>query len=278
MAARKSRPVLYELIAQSQQTASWTRPAQSDQATRPQIVKLATTTAAGDAHSGAGRGALPGWIGRRVSLELSMPYMVAIGAVAIVLIALAFYAGRESGGDKNGTSAALEQALTQKPGEATTVDERPRAEPPITHRPSRPVAVPPRPDQPPSEPARETHPAPPAPEIPAQPEAAAKPQAFESGKAYVIVQHLSKRGAGPQAAERIRDFLTAGGVPCVVHSSGPDLVVVATEPFAIDPKKRKDAGDPERKRAQQLMDRIRKLGEQYVTSGYTFKDCYLREF
>lgn len=280
MAARKSRPVLYELIAQSQPTTTWTRPAQPNQPAGPHIAKV-PAAAPGTIDTQRSPGALATWIGRRANVALSTPYVAAIGIVAILLLALAYYAGRKSGDEHPGTSTSLEQALLKTPSEAIIVDERPRPEPTATHRPTRPVAVPPRAAQPQPEPPRDEQAAapgaPPA-ETAARPDVAATPHVFESGKSYVIVQHLSKRGPGPQAAERIRDFLTAGGVPCVVHAGGADLIVVATEPFAIDPRKRKDAADPERKRAQQLMDRIRKLGEQYVTNGYSFKDCYLREF
>lgn len=285
MAARKSRPVLYELIGQIQRPVARPRIPVAPQPTRPQPGRMNPAApgppGAAPAPESDHGSKFAAWIGRRLNLALSTPYLAAFAVAAVALLTLAYVAGRLSTSDNRETSSSLEQALTQKPTDPPPVDERQRAEPVTTHRPTRPVAIPPRPDQPVAEPAQPEAAAPAQARPPVEPAPKAEePRAmtFESGKSYVIVQHLSKRGPGPQAAERIRDFLVAGGVPAAVHSGGPDLVVVATEPFSIDPKKRKDAADPERKRAQQLMDRIRKLGEQYVTNGYTFKDCYLREF
>ncbi len=280
MAARKSRPVLYELIAQAQ-AGSWTGGPRNTPTAKTPAPTPATTPPRTETRGEPISSTLSRWFSGRPPVALSTPYLIAYAIAAIALISLAYYAGRLSKSETPNGSAALEQAFTQKPSEPVVVDERQRGEPSTTHRPTRPVAIPPRPDQPAPEPSRDERVVPPtaAPaDVPAKPDDSARAQAFESGKSYVIVQHLSKRGPGPQAAERIRDYLIAGGVPCVVHAGSADLVVVATDSFAIDPKKRKDAADPERKRAQQLMDKIRKLGEQYVTNGYTFKDCYLREF
>jgi hypothetical protein len=101
---------------------------------------------------------------------------------------------------------------------------------------------------------------------------------FESGASYVVIQHLSKRQTGVDAARKIRDFLVSNGIPCVVQLRGGDLQVIAAEPFKIKRAAAKSAAE-ERKRATAFMDRIKELGKQFtLTHGYSFDKCYLREF
>lgn len=307
MSVRKPRPVLYELIARGQKPRGWTATLRGPSSSRAAGVASAGASAAAAAGAGASGSStassadaaemdsgaalmseLPGfataWVGGHLHLAFSPLYLGIVGAGTIVLLALAFFAGYRAGSPGTHRAETAEQLLAAKPEPAAPADERHRSDPQTTHRPSNPVTVPPRPDLLPDK-GPDAHPearldtgsdARPGEPPPAKAAEPGDKFEFSKGLSYVVVQHLSKR-AGGDAADKIRDFLVASGVPCVVYARGPDLQVIATQAFDVK-KKPESAAKDERERARALMDKIRKLGEQYVTHGYSFEKCYLREF
>jgi hypothetical protein len=101
------------------------------------------------------------------------------------------------------------------------------------------------------------------------------------GYHYVVIQHFRKTSER-QAARKAAEYLQGSGVACATMT-GADIRLIATEPFLI---KQRDAAAArrERERADRLMRRIKDLGQQYNKEllnqgerGYTFSDCYLFE-
>jgi hypothetical protein len=224
--------------------------------------------------------------GGRVYFSLTWPQAAIAGVVLLVLLVTAHQVGAR--GARGDTPSQASQQLNEllggpaapsaaPPAAATVGEALEKALPGGTGFTPRPTggAPPPRGD---AGAARSAE---------AQPrEAAAReadtppePAAFEfrPGFGYVVVQHTSSSATGRQAAENIRAFLAGRGVECVVRRGAGDLMVVVTEPFQTKQADKAGAGR-ERKRAEQLLDRIRKLGQEYNSVGqYSFDKCYLRQ-
>ncbi len=298
MAPKRNRPVLYELIARGHRSKTWTsspRAAASVAAGRPAETRPASVPL----ERGMGRRPLPAppaaeanvsaetsILDGQVRITTSWPVLAALGAALLVVVVVAYYVGRRSTSPPEPASPVLEQLLSG------TVAAAPAGPTPAAdalspaHRPAGPSAVPGLPGG--SAPARAAS-SPPAVVVEPQPEPAregppqatddpTQPFAFESGASYVVIQHLSKRQSGIDAARKIREFLESNGVACVVQARGGDLQVIATEPFRIKRGSSRATAD-ERKRATEFMNRIKELGKQFtLTAGYSFDKCYLREF
>lgn len=101
------------------------------------------------------------------------------------------------------------------------------------------------------------------------------------GYHYVVVQHFGKKRER-QAAQAAAGYLRESGVACATLT-GADVRVVVTEPFLINQEDRA-AARRERDRADRLIARVRRLGQEYNKQllkqgekGYTFSQCYLFE-
>lgn len=286
MNPRKNRPVLYEVVARTQRSRGWTTSARVTQHTAPSTERTPAETpppapVSSDSHvppdeapeSPPSLQVAEG----RVYLALGWPQLTVLGVLLIVVIVVSFQVGARSARPLPAEGPNLEEIL-----------ETPPATPPVTNPPPalqtghRPPGAAQTPPAPPREerpnaptPARTEHPAPPRPE-PTAPE----PYAFKEGRTYVVVQHVAKSTAGQRAAEAIQQFLSSNGVPCVVRTgaSGRDLEVVVIEEF-LTRQDDSTAADREKRRAAQLQERIRKLGQEYrIIGGYAFEGCYLRTF
>ncbi len=214
---------------------------------------------------------------------------LAIGAAGlVVLIAVISFANRFGQSDERSLGLPESGASAEKSSPPTATD-KPRSAPIADHRraprgrqatqPPPPLPGPaasPRGDATKPE-ARQEPPANPPKAQPEGPAATDEPFTPQAGQSYVVIQHVSRSSSGQAAAQGIREFLNSRGVRCAVRQGGGDLEVVATEPFAT----RQDnvtAATQEKARALQLMEQIRKLGQEYKAIGrYTFDKCYLRE-
>ena len=102
---------------------------------------------------------------------------------------------------------------------------------------------------------------------------------LQRGRNYVVVQHFNKsrqRADALAAAE----FLEANGVPCATLT-GADIRLIATQPF-LTRQADAAAARAEQERANRLLNRIKQLGQRYNREllnqgkkGYTFSECYL---
>jgi hypothetical protein len=227
--------------------------------------------------------------GGRFYRTLGWPHLVIGAGALIVLVVVISVVGR--GARSDDPNQGLPLGTTDK-ARAPAVDA-PRGTPPAAHRSTtggrQPTPLPPPPpptgENPRGEPPKPEPKAPPKddsatppgrqPERPAPP--AAEPFELKPGQSYVVVQHVSRSATGQAAAQRIREFLTSRGVSCAVRPGGGDLEIIATEPFATR-QTNVTAATQEKARAQQLIDQIRKLGQEFnISGGYSFDKCYLRE-
>lgn len=101
--------------------------------------------------------------------------------------------------------------------------------------------------------------------------------ALQKGNTYIVVQHFSKnRRADAEAAAL---FLQNQRVPCALLV-GNDIRLVATEAFLVD-QRDKAAAERERRRLGTWLQQIKELGRQYDKMlreqgkpSYTFSECY----
>ncbi len=115
-----------------------------------------------------------------------------------------------------------------------------------------------------------------------QPAAADRPPprvTLHRGYDYVIVQHFGKKRKDATGVAR---FLREQGIECALLD-GRDIRLVVTEPF-LTRQADKAAARAERQRADKLMRRIRQLGRELAKQwaaqgrpGYTLDGCYLYE-
>ena len=104
---------------------------------------------------------------------------------------------------------------------------------------------------------------------------------LQKGYHYIVVQHFPKSRRAD--AEEAALFLQDNGIPCALQT-GSDIRLVVTEPFQID-QGNQAAVRTEQRRANALLEQIRKLGQQFNSlrlqnglGGYTFSGCKLQSF
>jgi hypothetical protein len=275
VAARKKRPVLYEVYRPSAKTSDPARkprftrlPAEKERPSpshEPELRAPATPMAPPKPAAANAGGT---W-----QMTVSASTLAIVVAGMVVLLAVAFSAGRkyEAHYPSSPDVAELTQGGDDEGGEATlggseTAGESEAEQPIQTARKATTRS------EPPAESKEGDKP---------QPGSAKPPQvALQIGHHYVVVQHFKRRN--PQAALDAARFLKDNGVPCATLT-GADIRVIATEPFRI---RQGDAAASraERRRADELMRKIRGLGKEYSKllakrgkKGYTFSDCYLYE-
>ncbi|MBU0639029.1 MAG: hypothetical protein KKB50_09210 [Planctomycetes bacterium] len=157
----------------------------------------------------------------------------------------------------NQTSEALPQSYGDTSGEAGQPDDRPlRGGSDAARAPS---GAPGATGQPPPS---------------ATPRPATHSFQFQPGYHYVTVQHFPRSRL--RAAEAARAFLGANGVECVLEQN-QDIRLIAIAAFLLD-QENAGQGARERRRCEQLKQRIRELGKDYkLQAGYAFGECYERK-
>lgn len=270
MTPRKNRPVLFELASRTGRGRTWSvAPSLSNRSATPAAQPQTAASRTTEVAAGTSR-KLMRIAGGRVLLDLSWPHLVAAAALLIVVLVATFEAGARSARPAAAKPTNLDAILHARP-EPPSAEPEPVA-PRSTPRPGggAPAATPQSLVQEESPSAAEA--------VPSTPAAEASPAfEFQPGCAYVVIQHLSKRPVGVQAAAKIREFLASKGIATVVRPGGGDLEVIATEPFRTR-QPDKAAAARERERAVKFMEQIRNLGKEYsIVGGYSFDKCYLRE-
>lgn len=262
MAARKRRPVLYEVYRRPTRdggrpgtASSWSRVARPAEVDRGAAPPAPGPEGAPQPSVGAAD---------RWHITISGPTLAVLIAAGVVLLAVAFSAGQRYGAARSSVPEPVGPTLSG-PQEASQAAEPGSAE-------KSPSAAP-------GEVARSAGPAAAAGQSAESAGRDAPRVTLRKGYHYVVVQHFHKT-RGRQAAQEAAAFLQANGVSCATLT-GADIRLVVTEPFLInqpDP----DAARRERQRAEQLLERIRQLGRQYsrqlANQGrktYDFAGCYL---
>jgi hypothetical protein len=270
LSTRRNRPVLYELVSRSQRSRSWTT--STGESPKPAPEKPKPQAPPPPAARPPTRNQSPGSVrvvNGRVHLTLGWPQFTVLGAVLLVALVVAFQAG---------VSSVQPGTPTEDTPLFPVDDEAAPAEPDA--EPLRPAVADDRPTRQVAVPEQRSTPAEPA----APTAAAAAPDVaenydFRPDHAYVIVQHLPKSRRGLEAAKEIQAFLVANGLKSIVRvgNSKRDYEVVLTEPFAT--KSSNAAVERrERDRATRLMERVRSLGKEYASKGYSFSGTYLRQY
>lgn len=270
MTPRKNRPVLFELASRTGRGRTWSVATSVSKRSATPAAQPSTAASRPTEEAVGASWKFMRIAGGRVLLDLSWPHLVAAAALLIVVLVATFQAGARSArppaAKPTNLDAILHARLEPPPAEPEPVSPR------STPRPGggAPAATPQSLTQEESSPAAEAVPPTPAAEVAPEFE-------FQPGCAYVVIQHLSKRPLGVQAAAKIREFLASKGIATVVRPGGGDLEVIATEPFRTR-QPDKTAATRERERAARFIEQIRNLGKEYnLLSGYSFDKCYLRE-
>ncbi len=267
MAARKKRPVMYEVFHPEQQA--------SDPTLKPRVSKLSYQTersAPADERdtevvtsTSFSPGPKPAVARDRQAVTISGSTLTVLIAGVIVLLFVAFAAGRKYESTHPSVSHATEFTLqtddeSQDP--AAAGDDSSTSEPMRDEATVRQSGADDSADRAASEPASTERPR----------------VTLQRGYHYVVVQHFNKKRQ-PANAYAAAEFLQANGVACATLT-GADIRVIATEQFLINQTDATSARR-ERNRAEQLKRRIRQLGQQYNKElqkqgkkGYTFSECY----
>jgi hypothetical protein len=262
--ARKSRPVLYEVVGlhrHEREVASKRRPpALSPEPVAADLPPIEDYVATAAPMIPAPTRAVR-ILSRRLRLDLGWPALLVAAIVLVVLLWVAFQSGA--------SYARHRQAPPLTPGEA-----KPTAPAPTLSEASRTATL----DVKPSDGQRvatptgpkEGRPAPPPEPAPEQTDRTAKFEVLP-GYHYLVIQHFHKlqKGAAVDAAQFLRDH----GVECVI-AEGNDFTVFATEPFLLKQKDAKAKAAAER-RCEELKNKVRTLGKEYAKEhGYAFEQCY----
>jgi hypothetical protein len=268
---RKKRPVLYEVVRPEQrgggaaQPSSAAHPAQPPSAVRPVYAPRKEPEkplllpkappgpeTASEPEAGGG------------GFALSLSNLAVSAAVLIVLVFVAFVAGRQYGG-KSGGAPPQPIPSDLLLGDGGETKPAPAARPAETNRPGTRAAEAAAEEK--TSPAR-----------PKEPETAATPTvALQKGYTYIIIQHFNKNKRAD--AEAAAEFLRTQGIASALLMGG-DIRLVATEAFLIE-QRDAAAAERERRRAGQLQQRIKELGRQYDKRlreagepSYSFAECY----
>lgn len=259
MATRKNRPVLYEVVRTSQRRQL---PLLWQSSTRPASSEARPTESTGGVSETPTRPAFvrleDGWI----HFVLRWPTAAALGAALLVLMVVAFEAGRGLGRGRTGRAAVDEAALEAVLPMSHLPDQTGLPAPPTAGE-----VVTPRRTSPAEPAAAESAPA---------TVAAGEIEDFraEKGRSYLVVQHFPPERLS--VAREARDFLRAGGVSCVLTRRGRDYVLIATEGFTRDATDARQRRSVEQ-RMNALIARVRQLGREFAPRGYTFDRCRFEE-
>jgi hypothetical protein len=249
VAARKNRPVLYEVarLSRRQRDAGWKRRSVSP---APESTPAEGVPTPGGSADSAVPGRARGFrfVKRRFWLNLGWPGLLGAAGVIVVVLWLAYAFGLKLTGSQAPTRATSPGGHTAgklpTPGGAPAPDHRPA--------PGESVVTPNQPS-PTTRPAAAEHSAePPAP--------AAEAFTWKPGYHYIVIQHFRK--SEEEAAKEAYRFLEANKVPAVI-TRGADFQLIAREPFLLkqDDAQARAAED---KRCEDLKRRIKELGKEYA--------------
>jgi hypothetical protein len=271
VAARKTRPVLYEVARRDRvRESDWKRRPEPPPPEASPAPSSSTPAPEGGPQAESGRPApLVRVVGERVQLTLGWPGVAVILAAFVVVLGVSFHAGTRYGqstvtptGDQQ-PSAPADQAGGAQPqvalgSPAGSPDgagaARPQA-PPAAAGANTLAGQPRRAAPPPEQPA---------------------PVKLQDGYHYVFIQFFRKtRMKDAQAAAA---FLQANGLPCTIQTAPDDIRLIATEPFRLD-EGDTAARQREKQRCEELKRRIKELGKEYARAGggYAFDQCLERK-
>lgn len=211
----------------------------------------------------------------RWELSISVPTLAVLTAVVVVLLLVAFSAGRHYEARYPSTTEVAQSVPEQdEQADAASPDQVAASEDSadLGQADQHTVTVP----QPPRQASGGERAAP-------QP-TGDQPRrvTLKKGYHYVVVQHFPKQ-SGRQPAQDAARYLQTNGIKCATLTDA-DIRLVVTEPFLIN-QEDAAAARREQQRAETLMQRIRGLGRQYNRKlategkpGYTFSECSLRPF
>ena len=272
VAARKKRPVLYEVYRKSPPGSAPTRPPQQtappSEPPRVAPTRIAEPPIKRPEPRPRPVDAPPP---DRWQITITGPTLAILLAAQIVVFAIAFSVGRRyEATHPTPLTTAAELLNTDSGGTSTPpTDDTPRNSTPIAVRENNDA-----PTTPPND-GRVDSSGSGKPAGPTEP----PPVTLQAGYHYVVVQHFGKRREKDAALAAAR-FLQENGVPCATMT-GADIRLIATEAFLVD-QDDSAAGRRQRQRADDLLTRIRQLGQQYNKQmsdqgkrGHTFSGCYL---
>ncbi len=270
VAVRKNRPVLFEVARRNRKASEYgrRRPAESSPpvhiaAEREPVRPASEPESSGPEVPTPVYPAAMRVEGGKVNLSLSTPMAAVLGAALLVVVVVAFQAGRGSArpaGTIGGGGALLENSDDGAPADMSLVGGEGSDEVAVPERGSGAAG------------ASDSTPA--AGPGAAEGGAAGNPPVaafrLEAGLHYLVIQYFRERDQDKAIAAR--DFLRERGVECAVIRRGPDYVLVAKEAFQRD---HKDAATraAEIKRSDALQARVKELGKEYASKGYSFRDC-----
>ncbi len=272
MPPRRKRPVLYEIVRHTRRPSDvgWRDPRHdADRPSRPAVERpgpaLHTSPPAAAESSSANEAIRTAsavrFVDGRLLVDLAWPGITATALMVVVLLGLAFQAGKRSAAsaEPDPIEQTVEQtiaAAAPDPASLLPPELRPPARDLPAPRPAERVQVPVAPAPRAAEPRPEPAPPEPPPQQETQPAFS-----FQPGYHYVVVQHfrLEHKDAAFDAAR----FLQANGVDAVVVVKKADVEVVATTPFLLKQDNRA-ARAAAQKACDALKEKIRTLGREFA--------------
>ena len=271
MAARKNRPILYEVVRRSHRPRDAGR-GQRGSAPPVKLADASTPTPSRPADPGPSSGDSARSlrvVNKKLHMRLGWPAMVVVAVAVIAVLCVAFQAGtryvRSHGSDPE---PVAEQERHDPVVDNTTTTEIPSvldrgpAEQPAVVTPER-IDSTPIPGPVPGE------------EEPQSP----PPFEFKKGYHYIVIQHFY-----PKHHKTARDaakFIREAGVACIIVTRRADIELVATTPFMF--RQDTEAQAAERRRCDALKSRIREIGKLFSKAQraagkpeYAFEQCYER--
>ena len=272
MAARKRRPVLYEVVRRDRGgLPKWKqRPEHPGPEAFPPIASPSTAPAPARQTEAAEPAPTVHVVGERVHLSLGWPVIAIALAGFLVALAVSFHAGTRYA-QQAGTpdedaltpaeTASLVTGATQVAGSGTSRSGEGTGVAPTRRRPAEAggdagTKTPERTSPPPDRQPTSTE--------------------LQKGYHYVFIQFFRK--SKMKDAQDAAEFLRANGLPCVIQEAREDIRLIATQPLLLD---QRDVADRqrERQRCDELKRRIKELGKEYARAGggYAFDQCLERK-
>ncbi len=272
MAARKRRPVLYEVVRRDRggQPEWQQRPEQPGPEAFPPTASPSTVPAPAKQTEATEPAPMVQVVGECVHLSLGWPVIAIALAGLLVALAVSFHAGTRYAQQ---TGTPDEDALTPTEtgsllSEATEVADR------GTGRSGEGTGVAPTRRRPAeaggdmgAEAPRRTSP---------PPDRQPTSNELQKGYHYVFIQFFPKSRL--KDAQAAAEFLRANGLPCVIQEARADTRLIADQPFLLD-QRDVAARQRERQRCDELKRRIKQLGKEYARAGggYAFDQCLERK-
>jgi hypothetical protein len=272
VAARKRRPVLYEVVRRDRGgLPEWKlRPEHPGPEAFPPTTSPSTVPAPAEQTEATEPAPTVQVVGERVHFSLGWPVIAIALAGFVVALAVSFHAGTryaqrtgtpdedaltptETGSLVTGATGVADRG-TGRPGERTGVA-------PTRRRPAEAggdagTKTPERTSPPPDRQPTSTE--------------------LQKGYHYVFIQFFRK--SRMKDAQDAAEFLRANGLPCVIQEAREDIRLIATQPLLLD-QRDVAARQRERQRCDELKRRIKELGKEYARAGggYAFDQCFERK-